>query len=76
MIDLPIGTRFYFGDRLIEVVESKFIEKCLGCVFKNKFLKDGYDDTDVEICYAVECGKDERKDKKDVTFKEVKECVN
>lgn len=73
MIELAVGSRFYFGDKIVEVVESKFIEKCFGCVFKNKFLKDGYDDTEVEICCAVECGKDERQDKKDVYYKEVKE---
>lgn len=73
MLELSIGTKFYFDDKLVEVVESKFIEKCFGCVFKNKVFKDGYGENEIDSCYAVECGKDERKDKKDVTFKEVKE---
>ena len=73
MIDLPIGTRFYFENKLVEVVEGKTMDRCLGCVFKNKVFKDGYGENEMDSCYAVECGKDERKDKKDVTFKEVKE---
>lgn len=73
MIDLPLGTRFYFDDKLIEVAESKTIDRCFGCVLKNKVFKDGYGENEMYSCYAVECGKDERKDKKNVHFKEVKE---
>lgn len=76
MLELEIVTRFYFDDKLVEVVESTFIEKCFGCVFKKKFLKDGYEYTEVEICCAVKCCREERKDKKYVTFKEVKNDKN
>ena len=65
MIDLPIGTRFYISDRLIEVVEYMEEEYfCSDCVFRFN--------TDVP-CEMFECYKDIRKDKKDVYFKEVKE---
>ena len=73
MIDLSIGTRFYIGDRLVEVVEGKTMDRCFGCVIKNKVFKDGYGENEMNSCYAVECGKDKRHDKTDVYFKEVKE---
>lgn len=73
MIDLPIGTRFYFEDKLVEVVEGKTIDRCFGCVLKNKVFKDGYGENEMASCYSVECCRDERKDKTDVYFKEVKE---
>ena len=63
MIDLPIGTRFYIGDRLIEVVED--IEEeylCSDCVFRFNI--------DVP-CELFECYEHLRKDKKSVYFKEV-----
>lgn len=62
MIDLPIGTRFYIGDKLIEVVDIEEKYFCSDCVFRFN--------TDVP-CEMFECYKHLRKDKKDVYFKEV-----
>lgn len=64
MIDLPIGTIFYIGNRLIEVVEDmeeKYL--CSDCVFRFNI--------DVP-CEMFECYKYVRKDRTNVTFKEVK----
>lgn len=70
MIDLPAGSRFYFGDKLIEAVESE--NECPKCVFrKSIFSSQGYDGY-FPCCYAMSCCSVDRKDKKDVTFKEVK----
>ena len=64
MIDLSIGTRFYIGDKLIEVVENMEEYTCSDCVFR-------FNNIDVP-CEMFECYKHLRKDKKDVYFKEVK----
>ena len=59
MIELIVGSRFYYEDKLCEVVEDGW---CLnGCVFKNS-----------NKCNKVKCGRYERQDKKDVYYKEVK----
>ena len=71
MIDLAIGTKFYFDDKLFEVVEGGC--NCSSCVFyKRIFEGDDYDKY-LDCCYAIACCFDGRKDKKDVHFKEVKE---
>ena len=70
LIDLPVGSRFYFGDKLVEVVECAYA--CSSCVFYKRIF-EGNDYDELECCYAVNCSCDERKDKKDVYFKEVKE---
>lgn len=70
MIDLPVGSRFNFGDKLIEVVESK--NECPKCVFhKSIFLNRDYDGY-FPCCYTMNCCSVDRKDKKSVYFKEVK----
>ena len=56
--DLPIGTRFFNGGKLVEVVDG---DQCVDCVFE---------ETD---CSQKRCLSEERSDKKDVYFKEVKE---
>ena len=71
MIDMPVGTKFYYDDDLIEVVESKPMENCFGCALKTKVFKDGYGENELDNCYAVGCCKDERKDRRAVTFKKV-----
>lgn len=55
--DLPIGTRFFNGGKLAEVVDG---DQCGDCIFA---------ETD---CSQKRCLSEERSDKKDVYFKEVK----
>ena len=66
-LELPIGTRFYFMNRLYEVIESNSRNCCQGCAF----IDESYD----FICQFMNCGGSyyERLDKKLVTFKEVEE---
>lgn len=63
MIDLPIGTKFYIGNRLIEVVDDMGKYLCSDCVLRFNI--------DVP-CGIFECYKYGRKDRTDVIFKEVK----
>ena len=74
MIDLPIGTKFYFDDKLVEVVECDMESKCSSCVF-HKQIFEGYDyDEYIPCCSVMNCWYDSRHDRrKDVCFKEVKE---
>ena len=67
-IELPIGSRFYFRNRLYEVIESNSYECCLKCAFDDEFQYD-------LICQVMNCGGRcySRLDKKSVIFKEVKE---
>ena len=65
-IDLPIGTRFYFKDTLLEVAESEdgkawYCSKCALC------KRD-----EAELCQIMNCWYD-RRDDKYTYFKEVKE---
>ena len=62
MEDLPIGSEI-----TMKVVEDKKGE-CNGCFFY-EFASDIYADT----CTGFKCGSTERKDGKNVIFKEVKE---
>lgn len=66
-IELPIGIRFYFMNRLYEVIESNSCHCCQGCAFN--------DESDDFICQLMNCGGIyyERLDRKLVRFKEVKE---
>lgn len=68
MIDLAIGTRFYFDCKLFEVAEA--IEEksshCEDCFF-NKVIEDEYN-----LCGKLKCSKYPREDKTFVCFKEVK----
>lgn len=66
-IELPIGSRFYFRNRLYEVIESNSY-KCQKCAFDDEFRYD-------LICQVMNCGGRyyERLDRKLVIFNEVKE---
>ena len=66
-LELPIGTRFYFMNRLYEVIESNSRNCCQECAF----IDESYD----FICQFMNCGGSyyERLDRKLVTFKEVEE---
>ena len=71
-LELPIGTRFYFWDRLYEVVESEEKDRCCSkCAFCNR---------EEELCHVMNCnerieyyGINGRHDKKYIYFKEVEE---
>ena len=67
-IELPIGSRFYFRNRLYEVIESNKDECWQTCAFDDEFQYD-------LICQVMNCGGRyyERIDRKLVIFKEVKE---
>ena len=73
MIELPIGTRFYFDDILVEVVEDKCsnrkYENC--CFFEamNFMERDVY----VSWCDLFVCNDSERHDNKSVVFDVVEE---
>lgn len=69
-IELPIGSRFYFDDKLFEVVEGNC--NCSSCVFYKRIFEGADYDEYLDCCYAIKCYGGERKDKKDVYFKEVK----
>ena len=62
-LELPIGTRFYFQNRLCEVIESgEDTFKCLKCAFFRKHM------CQINSCYIFE-----RHDGKCVFFNEVKQ---
>ena len=66
-LELPIGTRLYYRNRLLEVVESeedKF--RCLECALVTEFM-------DEPGCQISSCFGFERHDRKRIVFKEVKE---
>ncbi len=66
-LELPIGTRLYYKNRLLEVVESeedKF--RCLECALVTEFM-------DESGCRISSCFGFERHDRKRTIFKEVKE---
>ena len=71
LIELPAGSRFHFGDKLVEVVEGE--NKCSKCVFHKRIFSSRDFDEYFPCCYAMNCSSVERKDKKDVYFKEVEE---
>ena len=70
MIDLPIGTRFYFEDKSFEVVEAIVgkIRYCEDCFFNKNIFWGKYG----EACGILECSKYLRKDRTYVCFREVK----
>lgn len=64
-VELPIGTRFYFWDRLYEVAELKDREwDCSQCAFNTSYTE--------AICQVMKCNV-YRHDKKYIFFKEIKE---
>lgn len=71
MIDLPVGSKFHFGNKLVEVVESE--NECSKCAFHKRIFSSRDYDEYFPCCYAMNCSSVERKDKKDVYFKEVEE---
>ena len=66
-LELPIGTRFYFRNRLYEVMESNSCHCCQECAFN--------DESNDPICQLMNCGGIYygRLDRKLVMFKEVEE---
>ena len=72
MIDLPIGVKFYFDDTLVGVAEAikGKNSRCEECFF-NKVKEDEYD-----LCEILECSKYLRKDRTNVSFREVKNDKN
>ena len=66
-VELPIGTRFYYWNSLLEVVETDGDPfcRCLKCKFQKGILVTA-------ICYVMNCDKSERHDGKYVYFKKVK----
>lgn len=71
MLDLAIGTRFYFDDKLFEVAEGA--GDCLSCIFSKRKYEGDDDNGYLDCCYDIACCSYARKDKKDASFKEVKE---
>ena len=64
-VEMPIGTRFYFLDRLYEVTELKDGKwDCHKCAFDTRYTE--------AICGVMKCN-DYRQDKKCIFFKEVEE---
>ena len=60
MIELAVGTRFYYKGKLCEVSDEECVQ-CMNCV----------NDNDVASCQLFACGQEERKDKTEVFFKRV-----
>ena len=71
MLDLAIGTRFYFDGKLFEVAEG--VGDCLSCIFSKRIYDEGDDNGYLDCYYHIDCCSYARKDKKDAYFKEVKE---
>lgn len=66
MIELPIGTRFYYNGVPCEVSDRECIH-CTNCVIG---------DEDYESCKMFVCEKSERKDGVGVFFERVKESAD
>lgn len=61
MIDLAVGTRFYYNGKYCEVVETEQDYKCAEC------------DLSLNECCNMGCGSEAREDGKNVCFKWVKD---
>ena len=79
-IEFKIGTKFYYDNHLIEVVENKKIPKngklkysydCDSCFFNNRAIE--VHDYGIDYCEIIRCGDFKRHDKKKIIFKEIKE---
>ena len=72
-LELPIGTKFYYWNRLYEVVEPKRKEfYCLECAFREEIIND-------PMCYVMNCGGHryrKRHDGKRVVFKEIEKATD
>ena len=62
MIELPVGTRFYYKGVPCEVTFDRDVQ-CSNCVL---------DTEDYELCKLLTCKQEKRKDKTDVFFERVK----
>lgn len=66
-LELPIGAKLYYKNRLLEVVESEEDKlRCLECAFFKEFF-------DEPMCQINKCFRFERHDRKRIIFKGVKE---
>lgn len=63
MVELTVGSRFWYKDKLCEVVETETDFICGKCVFASSVRK----------CNKSKCNVYDRKDRKSVYFKEIKE---
>ena len=72
-LELPIGTKFYYWNRLYEVVESERKDFCcLKCAFWEEIIND-------PMCQVMNCGGHgytKRFDGKRVIFKEVEKATD
>lgn len=62
MVELTVGSKFWYGNKFCEVVEAETDYICGRCVFN----------TDVRKCRKAKCCASERRDGNSVYFKEVK----
>ena len=67
MIELPIGTRFYYEGVPCEVSPDRECIHCPNCVL---------DTEGPELCKLFACGQEERKDKTEVFFEIVEELAD
>ena len=63
MVEMTIGSRFWYKDKLCEVVENESEFKCVGCVIYG----------DRKNCGETRCFGGNRHDGHSIFFKEVKE---
>ena len=63
MLEMEVGSRFWYVGKLCEVVETKSRVRCAECVFSENSI----------ICPLVNCTGEKRHDGKKVYFKEVGE---
>ena len=69
-LELPIGTRFYFEEQLIEVVETDKKDWCCPkCAFHDEFWCD-------PMCQVMICDESDRRDKKRIFFKRIKSVTD
>lgn len=66
MIELPIGTRFYYNGVSCEVSLDRECIQCPNCIL---------DTDDSDLCKLFACGQGERKDKTEVFFEIVEESA-
>ena len=63
MVELTIGSRFWYKDKLCEVVEEESAFKCIACKIYG----------DRRMCEKANCSADSRHDGKSICFAEVEE---
>lgn len=62
MIELMVGTTFFYNDRLCKVSEANCLH-CSRCVFH-----------DSEACTMMDCEQEKRHDGKGIFFEDIEEC--